>query len=131
MNKRTSLAVIAAAGILGASVSGIALAANDNGAASACPKLTAAAEPFQRNAAGKTVGPYKLGGERPDFVPWNDGKVSGYVKLDEWVPPLDRSCRPVDRTQGAKPDANGDIKIPLYDFNGKRIGEAVVGHVEE
>lgn len=129
MNKRTSIAIIAAAGVIGLGLGGVAVAATagDENSDSACPTNVKAVEPFQRNAAGQSVGRYVLGGERPDLTPFGD---KGYVKVNEWVPPLDAKCQPV-RSAVAKPDANGDIKIPLYNRDGKRIGEVVVGRVVE
>jgi hypothetical protein len=129
MNKRTSIVTIAAAGALGLGISSIAVAAtsNDTESQSSCPSVTKAAAPFERNASGQSVGRYVLGGPRPDLTPFGD---KGYVKVSEWVPPLDSNCRPA-RASVAKPDENGDIKIPLYDREGKRIGEVVVGSVVE
>lgn len=130
MNKRTSIITIAAAGALGLGISSIAAAATSNepsGPRSACPSVTKAAAPFERNAAGQSVGRYILGGPRPDLTPFGD---KGYVKVNEWVPPLDAKCWP-SRASTVTPDENGDIKIPLYDREGKRIGEVVVGQVVE
>lgn len=84
---------------------------------------------FQTNDSGQTFGTVTKDGERPDFTRPPGAEFEGWLKTDDWMPPKQANGAPVHSAR-VYPDANGDIKIPAYAFDGKTVvGWVTIGHV--
>lgn len=127
-----SLVAVAAVAVVALSAGGLIVGTADAepDAGPQYPSASTPAEAFQTNAAGKTFGRYRIGGEQPDYVPgWTDSGQEGWFLLDDWYPGRDAKGAPRANAKAVVPDVNGDIKIKVYKFDGTTVlGWATVAH---
>lgn len=129
MRMTRALVTITAAAVVGLAIGGGVVASASTGDT---PKPVTQVANFETNAAGDTFGTYKLGGDRPDFVPGRtDTGRGGWFRLDDWYPETTKEGVPVsDVNAEVVPDENGAIKIPVYAQDGRTvIGSATIATV--